>query len=100
MRIIEVVVMDNVCSGDGAYCSHAILTEKFGVYHCPFGACFKDFESPRELPLCWRDGQSCPHDLACDVSTFGIMAEDGDSEVVWTCPRFVVKGAKRPEQRS
>jgi len=25
----------------GAYCSHAILTVKIGVYRCPFGACFK-----------------------------------------------------------
>lgn len=25
----------------GAYCGHAILTVKIGVYHCPFGACFK-----------------------------------------------------------
>jgi hypothetical protein len=28
----------------GAYCSHAILTEKIGVYHCPFGVCFKRIE--------------------------------------------------------
>lgn len=26
----------------GAYCGHAVLTEKLGVYHCPFkGQCFK-----------------------------------------------------------
>jgi len=25
----------------GAYCVHAILTVKIGVYRCPFGACFK-----------------------------------------------------------
>jgi len=25
----------------GAYCGHAILTAKIGVYRCPFGACFK-----------------------------------------------------------
>ena len=25
----------------GAYCSHAVLTTKIGVYRCPFGACFK-----------------------------------------------------------
>ena len=25
----------------GAYCSHAVLTVKIGVYKCPFGACFK-----------------------------------------------------------
>jgi len=25
----------------GAYCGHAILTVKIGIYRCPFGACFK-----------------------------------------------------------
>ena len=25
----------------GAYCSHAVLTDKIGVYRCPFGFCFK-----------------------------------------------------------
>ena len=26
----------------GAYCSHAVLTDKIGVYRCPFGGvCFK-----------------------------------------------------------
>ena len=25
----------------GAWCSHAILTVKIGVYRCPFGSCFK-----------------------------------------------------------
>ena len=30
----------------GAYCSHAILTDKLGVYHCPFGGiCFKRGET-------------------------------------------------------
>ena len=28
----------------GAFCSHAILTTKIGVYRCPFGACFKRLE--------------------------------------------------------
>lgn len=31
----------------GAYCSHAVLTVKVGVYRCPFKACFKRFESVR-----------------------------------------------------
>lgn len=31
----------------GAYCSHAILTTKIGVYHCPFGACFKKLENQK-----------------------------------------------------
>jgi hypothetical protein len=25
----------------GAYCSHAVLTEKIGKYRCPFGVCIK-----------------------------------------------------------
>lgn len=25
----------------GAYCGHAVLTVKIGVYRCPFGSCFK-----------------------------------------------------------
>ena len=56
MEIIEVVVMSgdkcSRCGGDmdvkdssicyvGAYCSHAVLTVKVGVYRCPFGSCFK-----------------------------------------------------------
>jgi hypothetical protein len=31
----------------GAYCSHAILTVKIGVYRCPFGECFKKLESQK-----------------------------------------------------
>ena len=31
----------------GAYCSHAILTVKIGVYNCPFGECFKKLESQK-----------------------------------------------------
>ena len=31
----------------GAYCGHAILTDKIGVYRCPFGECFKKQESQR-----------------------------------------------------
>lgn len=31
----------------GAYCGHAILTVKIGVYHCPFGHCFKKLESQK-----------------------------------------------------
>jgi hypothetical protein len=25
----------------GAYCGHAVLTKKIGIYRCPFGLCFK-----------------------------------------------------------
>jgi hypothetical protein len=25
----------------GACCSHAVLTDKIGVYRCPFGSCVK-----------------------------------------------------------
>jgi hypothetical protein len=25
----------------GCYCSNAVLTDKIGVYRCPFGSCFK-----------------------------------------------------------
>lgn len=25
----------------GAFCAHAILNEKIGVYRCPFGSCFR-----------------------------------------------------------
>lgn len=32
---------------EGAYCSHAILTTEIGVYHCPFGACFKKLENQK-----------------------------------------------------
>jgi len=31
----------------GAYCSHAVLTDKIGVYRCPFGACFKRLENQK-----------------------------------------------------
>jgi len=31
----------------GAYCSHAVLTVKIGVYSCPFGECFKKLESQK-----------------------------------------------------
>lgn len=31
----------------GAYCTHAILTKKIGVYRCPFGACFKTLENQK-----------------------------------------------------
>jgi hypothetical protein len=31
----------------GAYCSHAILTVKIGVYHCPFGKCLKKLENQK-----------------------------------------------------
>jgi len=32
----------------GAYCSHAILTDTIGVYHCLFmGFCFKRMESEK-----------------------------------------------------
>lgn len=31
----------------GAYCSHAILTVKIGVYRCPFGECFKKQKSQK-----------------------------------------------------
>jgi hypothetical protein len=32
----------------GAYCAHAILTDRVGVYHCPFmGSCFKRMESEK-----------------------------------------------------
>ena len=31
----------------GAYCGHAILTDKIGVYHCPFGHCFKKLENQK-----------------------------------------------------
>jgi len=31
----------------GAYCSHAVLTVKIGVYRCPFGECFKKLESQK-----------------------------------------------------
>ena len=32
---------------DGAYCSHAVLTMKIGVYRCPFGECFKKLENQK-----------------------------------------------------
>lgn len=25
----------------GAYCCHAVLTSKIGIYRCPFGECVK-----------------------------------------------------------
>ena len=29
----------------GAYCAHAVSTDRIGVYHCPFmGFCFKRLE--------------------------------------------------------
>ena len=31
----------------GAYCGHAVLTKKIGVYRCPFGVCFKKLDSQR-----------------------------------------------------
>jgi hypothetical protein len=31
----------------GAYCGHAVLTDKIGKYFCPFGVCFKKQESQR-----------------------------------------------------
>ena len=31
----------------GAFCSHAVLTDKIGVYRCPFGACFKGLENQK-----------------------------------------------------
>ena len=31
----------------GAYCGHAVLTVKIGVYRCPFGACFKKLENQK-----------------------------------------------------
>ena len=31
----------------GAYCSHAVLTVKIGVYCCPFGECFKRLENQK-----------------------------------------------------
>ena len=31
----------------GAYCSHAVLTVKIGVYRCPFGECFKRLENQK-----------------------------------------------------
>jgi hypothetical protein len=31
----------------GAYCAHAVLTDRIGVYRCPFGECFKKLESRR-----------------------------------------------------
>jgi hypothetical protein len=34
----------------GAYCSHAILTKDLGVYHCPFGGCFKRKEEKEAQP--------------------------------------------------
>jgi len=39
-------VQKSSCS-EGAYCSHAILTVKIGVYRCPFGECFKKLENQR-----------------------------------------------------
>ena len=39
-------VEDGVCYF-GAYCSHAILTNKVGVYHCKFGACFKRLKNQK-----------------------------------------------------
>jgi VanZ family protein len=56
MKVIEVVDMAEDkcfrCGRDmkvkdtsicyvGAYCSHAVLTVKVGVYRCPFDSCFK-----------------------------------------------------------
>jgi hypothetical protein len=32
---------------EGACCGHAILTAKIGVYHCPFGDCFKKLENQK-----------------------------------------------------
>ena len=35
----------------GAHCSHAVLTDKIGVYRCPFGGmafCFKKLPSQKE----------------------------------------------------
>lgn len=31
----------------GAYCGHAVLTVKIGVYRCPFGECFKKLENQK-----------------------------------------------------
>jgi hypothetical protein len=32
----------------GAHCGHAILTERIGVYRCPFGGwCFKKLENQK-----------------------------------------------------
>ena len=35
----------------GAYCGHAVLTEKIGVYRCPFGSCFKRESKVTRLSL-------------------------------------------------
>lgn len=32
---------------EGAYCAHAVLTVKIGVYRCPFGECFKKHKSQK-----------------------------------------------------
>jgi len=31
----------------GSHCTHAVLTDKIGVYRCPFGGCFKRGVSER-----------------------------------------------------
>jgi hypothetical protein len=31
----------------GAFCGHAILTDKIGIYRCPFGCCFKKLENQK-----------------------------------------------------
>ena len=31
----------------GAYCGHATLTVKIGIYRCPFGVCFKKLENQK-----------------------------------------------------
>jgi hypothetical protein len=38
--MVEVKLANDKCL-IGAHCSHAILTDKIGVYRCPFGSCFK-----------------------------------------------------------
>jgi len=45
--MVQIRILDQESCLVGAYCSQAILTVKIGIYHCPFGACFKKLESQR-----------------------------------------------------
>lgn len=42
-----------------------------------------------ELPLCPFDGKPCSTPSGgCQAAFSGFMAQDGEEEIVWKCPRF------------
>ena len=46
-RLVGLSSVQHSSCSVGAYCGHAILTVKIGVYRCPFDHCFKKLESQK-----------------------------------------------------